>query len=83
MQNKSEKRPRGTTKPEIVQQIIAAFPAYKSDYIFWKYCPEAIVSNVKANCTFAELKKATGMPESFTEQVCAMWLLDDGTQSLV
>lgn len=77
------KRSKGPTKPSVIKQIIDAFPPYKADYLFWRFCPEAIVSDIKPGCTFAELKKASGMPETFTEQSCSLWLLDETVQSLV
>lgn len=79
----AQKRAKGTNKPGIVKQIMDALPAYKADYIFWKYCPEAITSTAKPRCSFSELKKATNMPDSFTQNSCEMWLLDENIQNLV
>ncbi len=76
-------RSKGPTKPLIVRQIMDAYPFYKSEYLFWRFCPEAVVSEIRPGCSFEELKKGCGMPDAFTEASCGLWLLDENVQGLV
>lgn len=81
--DKQAKKVKSPNRPGTVKQIIDTFKPYKADYIFWRFCPEAIMCSAKPGCTFAELKKAANMPDNFTKESCELWLLDENVQSLV
>jgi hypothetical protein len=56
---------------------------YRANYVYWRFCPDALPPDIPAGCSFQTLKQKSGMPDVITEQAAALWLLDDGIQQLV
>jgi hypothetical protein len=76
-------RTRGIARPDVIKRIGDTLKDYRSAYLFWRFCPDALPPDIPAGCSFQVLKQKSGMPDVITEQAAALWLLDDGTQQLV
>ncbi len=83
MSDTKQCRSRGLNNAEVIKDIKKKLPAYKVDYLCFKYAPYCASYEVDTG-TFEELKsRSPQFPQVATEHTCLQWLLDDEMQSAV